>query len=184
MPYQPVIDLVTRALDRASPAALRNLAPVSLAELAALVPAVAERFPDLPQLSRDFPEARQARLSRAVGQLLEASRAGRPLDSDGGRHPVGRRRERAGAPLPRPPRRRAPGARGLRLSRRGARQRRAARAAGREPAPRGRRAPRAARAARPCRCRGAWSRRSAMRGSSRPDWPRACIAKPRAIRSS
>jgi len=79
IPYQPVIDLVTRALDRASPAALRNLAPVSLAELAALVPAVAERFPDLPQLSRDFPEARQARLSRAVGQLLEASREARPL---------------------------------------------------------------------------------------------------------
>jgi tetratricopeptide (TPR) repeat protein/transcriptional regulator with XRE-family HTH domain len=79
MPYQSVIDLVTRALDRASPAALRKIAPVSLAELAALVPAVAERFPDLPQLSRDFPEARQARLSRAVGQLLEATGDGRPL---------------------------------------------------------------------------------------------------------
>ncbi len=79
IPYQPVIDLVTRALDRASPAALRNLAPVSLAELAALVPAVAERFPGLPQLSGDFPEARQARLFRAVDQLLEASREGHPL---------------------------------------------------------------------------------------------------------
>ena len=78
MPYQPVIDLVTRALDRVSAAALRNLAPVSLAELAALVPEVGERFPDLPQLSNDFPEARQARLSRAVDQLLEASRDGRP----------------------------------------------------------------------------------------------------------
>jgi len=33
-PYQPVIDLVTRALDLAPAAALRNLAPVSLAELA------------------------------------------------------------------------------------------------------------------------------------------------------
>src|SRR5258708_13287515 len=79
MPYQPVIDLVTRALDLASPAALRKIAPVSLAELAALVPAVTERFPDLPHLSRDFPEARQARLSRAVGQILEAMRDGRPL---------------------------------------------------------------------------------------------------------
>ena len=77
--YQPVIDLVTRALDRAPPAALHGLAPVSLAELAALVPAVAERYPELPQLSSDFPEARQARLSRAVGQLLEAARGGRPL---------------------------------------------------------------------------------------------------------
>jgi tetratricopeptide (TPR) repeat protein/transcriptional regulator with XRE-family HTH domain len=79
MPYQPVIDLVTRALDRVSAAALRTLAPVSLAELAALVPEVGERIPDLPQLSNDFPEARQARLSRAVDQLLEASRGGRPV---------------------------------------------------------------------------------------------------------
>jgi len=79
MPYQPVSDLVTRALDRAPPAALRGLAPVSLAELAALVPEVADRFPDLPQLSTDFPEARQARLSRAVVQLLGALRADRPL---------------------------------------------------------------------------------------------------------
>ena len=78
MPYQPVIDLVTRALVRVSAAALRNLAPVSLAELAALVPEVGERFPGLPQLSNDFPAARQARLPRAVGQLLEASRGGRP----------------------------------------------------------------------------------------------------------
>ena len=78
MPYQPVVDLVTRALERVSTAALRTLAPVSLAELAALVPEVAERCPDLPQLSNDFPEARQARLSRAVDQLLEASRDGRP----------------------------------------------------------------------------------------------------------
>jgi len=77
-PYQPVINLVTRALDRVSDAALRTLAPVSLAELAALVPELAERFSNLPQLSNDFPEARQARLSRAVDQLLEASRDGRP----------------------------------------------------------------------------------------------------------
>jgi tetratricopeptide (TPR) repeat protein/transcriptional regulator with XRE-family HTH domain len=78
-PYQPVIDLITRALDRVSASALRTLAPVSLAELAALVPEIGERFPDLPQLSNDFPEARQARLSRAVDQLLDASRGGRPL---------------------------------------------------------------------------------------------------------
>jgi tetratricopeptide (TPR) repeat protein/transcriptional regulator with XRE-family HTH domain len=78
MPYQPVIDLVTRALDQVSAEALHNLAPVSLAELAALVPEIGERFQDLPQLSNDFPEARQARLSRAVDQLLEASRGGRP----------------------------------------------------------------------------------------------------------
>ena len=79
MPYQPVIDLVTRALDRVSDTALHAMTPVSLAELAALVPEVGERIPDLPQLSKDFPEARQARLSRAVDQLLEAARAGRPM---------------------------------------------------------------------------------------------------------
>ena len=79
MPYQPVIDLVTRALDRVSDVSLRTLAPVSLAELAALVPEVGERCPDLPQLSNDFPEARQARLSRAADQLIEVSRGGRPL---------------------------------------------------------------------------------------------------------
>ena len=78
MPYQPVIDLVTRALDRVSAGALRNLAPVLLAELAALVPEIGERVPGLPQLSNDFPEVRQARLPHAVGQLLDASRAGRP----------------------------------------------------------------------------------------------------------
>ena len=79
IPYQPVIDLVTRVLDHAPAAALRHLAPVSLAELAALVPAVAERFPGLPRLSDDFPQARQARLFRALDQLLEAARQGRPL---------------------------------------------------------------------------------------------------------
>lgn len=78
IPYQPVIDLITRALDRLSVAALRSFAPVALAELAALVPEVGERFPELPQLSKDFPEARQARLCRAVDQLLGASRGGRP----------------------------------------------------------------------------------------------------------
>ncbi len=78
MPYQPVINLVTRALDLVSDSALSALAPVSLAELAALVPEIAERVPDLPKLSNDFPEARQARLSRAVDQLLEAARGNRP----------------------------------------------------------------------------------------------------------
>ncbi len=77
IPYQPIINLVMRALERTLPSALSKLAPVSLAELAALVPAVAQRFPQLPELSRDFPEARQARLSHAVGQLFEVARHGR-----------------------------------------------------------------------------------------------------------
>lgn len=79
IPYQPVIDLITRVLDLIPAATLRTLAPVSLAELAALVPELGERIPDLPQLSNDFPEARQARLSRAVDQLLEAARGSRPI---------------------------------------------------------------------------------------------------------
>ena len=79
MPYQPVIDLVTRVLERTGDAALATIAPVSLAELAAIAPEVGERFMELPQLSNDFPEARQARLCRAVNQLIEAARAGRPM---------------------------------------------------------------------------------------------------------
>lgn len=78
MPYQPVIDLVTQALELASDAVLQKLAPVSLAEIAALVPAVAQRVA-VPALSSDFPEARQARLFRAIGQLFEALSEGRQL---------------------------------------------------------------------------------------------------------
>ena len=70
MPYQPVIDLVTQALERVPPATLQTLAPVSLAEIAALVPDLAQRVA-VPHLSTDFPEARQARLFRAMVQLLE-----------------------------------------------------------------------------------------------------------------
>jgi tetratricopeptide (TPR) repeat protein/DNA-binding XRE family transcriptional regulator len=77
IPYQPVINLVTRALDGITPDALRKLAPVALAELASLVPEIAERVPNLPRLSNDFPEARQARLPHAVGQLLAAWRGNR-----------------------------------------------------------------------------------------------------------
>ena len=77
-PYQPVINLVARALDSVSDRALDKLPPVSLAELAALVPELGTRRPGLPQLAIDFPEARLARLPRAVDQLLEAARDGHP----------------------------------------------------------------------------------------------------------
>jgi len=72
MPYQPVIGLVSRALGSAGAADVAKLGAVSLAELKALAPEIGERFAQLPALSDDFPEARQARLSRAVGQLLDA----------------------------------------------------------------------------------------------------------------
>ena len=69
----------SRALSIACrPPHCKTMPLVSLAELAALVPEVAERVPGLPQLSNDFPEVRQARLPHAVAQLLEASRGGRP----------------------------------------------------------------------------------------------------------
>ena len=78
MPYQPVIDLVGKALELASGETLKKLPPVSLAEIAALVPAAAERIA-VPSLSADFPEARQARLFAAIVQLFEALAAGRQL---------------------------------------------------------------------------------------------------------
>src|SRR5262245_24966216 len=78
MPYQPVIDLVGKALELAPTETLQQLNPVSLAEIAALVPAVAERVA-VPSLSADFPEARQARLFRAIGQLFGALAGGRQL---------------------------------------------------------------------------------------------------------
>jgi tetratricopeptide (TPR) repeat protein len=78
MPYQPVIDLVTQAVELAPAQTLQGLAPVSLAEIAALVPSVAERVA-VPRLSADFPEARRARLFRAIAQLFEALAGGRQL---------------------------------------------------------------------------------------------------------
>jgi len=78
MPYQPVIDLAGKALELASKETLQKLPPVSLAEIAALVPAVAERTA-VPSLSADFPEARQARLIRSMVQLFDAVGAGRQL---------------------------------------------------------------------------------------------------------
>ena len=78
MAYQLVIDLVSQAAELASAATLHKLAPVSLAEIAALVPAVGERVA-VPPLSSDFPEARRARLFRAIAQLFEALAEGRQL---------------------------------------------------------------------------------------------------------
>ena len=75
VPYQPVIDVVTQTLERTPAALLQKLPPVSLAEIAALVPAAAERVA-VPSLSADFPEARRARLFRAIVQLLEACAGG------------------------------------------------------------------------------------------------------------
>ncbi len=78
MPYQPVIELVTQAAELAPAATLQKLPPVSLAEIAALVPALAERVA-VPRLSSDFPEARRARLFRAIAQLFDALAGGRQV---------------------------------------------------------------------------------------------------------
>ncbi len=78
MPYQPVIDLVTQGLALAPKAMLETLPPVSLAEIAALVPTIRQQA-EVPALSQDFPEARQARLFRAIDQLFDALAAARHL---------------------------------------------------------------------------------------------------------
>ena len=70
--YQPVIDLATQAGEALSELRLCAIAPILLAEIAALVPAMAARLDDLPPLSADFPEARQARLFHALVQLFDA----------------------------------------------------------------------------------------------------------------
>lgn len=77
--YQPVIDLATQACEAVPEARLRKITPILLAEIAALVPAMAERLVDLPPLSVDFPEARQARLFRALIQLFDALAQDRQL---------------------------------------------------------------------------------------------------------
>jgi tetratricopeptide (TPR) repeat protein/transcriptional regulator with XRE-family HTH domain len=78
MPYQPVVDIVTQALELTTTSALQKVPPVSLAEIAALVPAVAQRVA-VPVLSPDLPEARQARLFQAIVQLLDVLAASRHL---------------------------------------------------------------------------------------------------------
>src|SRR5690606_38314786 len=78
MPYQPIADLVTQALETASDASLRRLARVSLSEIAALVPSLAQRVA-VAALSSDFPEARQSRLFRAISEFFEAVTEGRQL---------------------------------------------------------------------------------------------------------
>lgn len=77
--YQPVIDLATQACEAAPEARLRMIAPILLAEIAALVPAMTTRLHDLPALSADFPEARQARLFHALVQLFDALAQNRQL---------------------------------------------------------------------------------------------------------
>ena len=77
--YQPVIDLAGQACTLLPQQRLERIGAVPLAELAELVPAVAERVPGLPALSGDFPEARQARLFHALAQLFDALAEGQAL---------------------------------------------------------------------------------------------------------
>jgi tetratricopeptide (TPR) repeat protein/transcriptional regulator with XRE-family HTH domain len=77
--YQPVIELATQACLGAPEERLRKIMPTLLAEIAALVPAMAGRLGDLQPLSADYPEARQARLFQALVQLIDAQAQGRQL---------------------------------------------------------------------------------------------------------
>ncbi len=79
MAYQPVIDLATQAWQATPESALARMVPTLLAEVAALVPAMATRLAGLPPLSTDFPEARQARLFHGLIGLLDALAQGRQL---------------------------------------------------------------------------------------------------------
>lgn len=79
MPYQPVIELVTQALDHCASGTLSRLPPIALAEIASLVPGVTERVAELPVLSTQFPEARQTRLFHAIEQLFDALAGSGPL---------------------------------------------------------------------------------------------------------
>ena len=77
--YQPVIDLATQACSQVPQLRLRQIAPVLLAEIVALVPVLAASLAGLPPLSVDVPQARQARLFDALVRLLDALADGRPL---------------------------------------------------------------------------------------------------------
>ena len=77
--YQPVVDLVTQACQALPVSRVRMIAPILLAEIAALAPATAARLAELPALSVDFPQARQARLFNALMQLFDALAQDRQL---------------------------------------------------------------------------------------------------------
>ncbi len=77
--YQPVMDLASQAVAAVAQTRLRSIAPVLLAEIAALVPGITACLPALPALSSDFPEARQARLFQALLQLFDVLALPHPL---------------------------------------------------------------------------------------------------------
>jgi predicted ATPase len=69
-PFQPVVDVVDQVVRSWPAEALGVLAPAALAEIAALTPEVATRFPGLPEPASGLDEARQARLFKALAQLF------------------------------------------------------------------------------------------------------------------
>lgn len=74
VPYQPVIDLATQAVEWLRATANPPLGAADLAEIAALAPEVSAG-PATAALSADVPEARQGRLFRALLHLLDAAAA-------------------------------------------------------------------------------------------------------------
>lgn len=78
VPYQPVIELATQAVERLRNAANPSIGAADLAEIAALVPEIGAG-PASALASTDVPEARRARLFRALLRLFDASAAGTPL---------------------------------------------------------------------------------------------------------
>lgn len=79
IPYQALVDLAGRLLAECPPELFRPLAPAAVAELAVLLPEIAEIAPGAGPPVAALAEARQARLFRALQQLLTAPAAAGPL---------------------------------------------------------------------------------------------------------
>ncbi|MDQ6629782.1 MAG: AAA family ATPase [Pseudomonadota bacterium] len=74
VPYQPVIELAAQAVERLQGVGDASIGLADIAEIAALLPEIGPG-PAATAMSSDVPEARQARLFRALLHLLEAAAA-------------------------------------------------------------------------------------------------------------
>ncbi|TEU20147.1 MAG: tetratricopeptide repeat protein [Anaerolineales bacterium] len=70
MPYQPIIDVVRQVVEEWPTEMWRRLPTVWLAEIARLVPEIAEIIPNLPTVLAEVDKGRQGRLFQALVQLF------------------------------------------------------------------------------------------------------------------
>ena len=71
MPYQPVINLLHQVLEQVPGETIRSVPLASLSDIATLVPELMNLVPELPAPVPGLDETRQARLFRALTQLLK-----------------------------------------------------------------------------------------------------------------